>query len=188
MSSKLEKLKKSQTLASIRRESIDGLRIQGFVLAYSKDLILIQYVYDFNVDGIMVLRRSDISEIDTDKTDIFQTQILKDEGLFAEVDFQKEYDVKDWPTVLNSVGKDYGLVIVEDEISEDPEFLLGEIQDIKNNSVSILGFTGAANWHKEPTEINYEDISSFQAGNNYSKMYKRYFERNALTSGSTGRS
>ena len=187
MSSKLEKLKQSQTLVSIRRESIDGLRIQGFILAYSKELILIQYVYDFNLDGLMVLRRSDISEIDADKTDIFQTQILKDEGLFSEVDFQKEYDVKDWRTVLNTVGKEYGLVIIEDEVSEDPEFLLGKIQDIKNDSVSILGFTGAASWHEEPTEISYEDISSFQAGNNYLMMYKKYFERNALTSGSTGR-
>jgi hypothetical protein len=181
MSNKLEEFKQSRNLVSIRRDNIDDLAIQGFILAYSPDLILIQYVFDFNLDGLMVLRRCDVSKIYTNEIDIFQTQLLKDEGLFSKVNFQKEYDVKDWPTVFNRVGREYDFVIIEDEVSEEPEFLLGEIEDIREDSVSVWGFDGVADWDSEPTEMRYEYISSFKVGDNYSRIYKRFFERNALS-------
>ena len=80
MTEHLSKLKEGRNLISIRRGNIDGHKIQGFLLDYSEELILINYVYDFILDGLMVLRRSDISEIKTDKTALLQTQILKEIG------------------------------------------------------------------------------------------------------------
>jgi hypothetical protein len=59
--------------------------------------------------------------------------------------------------------------------------VLGEVVKTGRKSVSIHGFTGTARWHDKLTKISYQNISSFQAGNNYAKTYERYFERNALT-------
>ena len=36
---------------------------KGFVLASSAELVVLQYVYDFNLDGLMVLRVADITDI-----------------------------------------------------------------------------------------------------------------------------
>ena len=62
----------NKALVSIGRANIDTRSIQGFVLACSDELVLIQYVYDFNLDGLMVLRVSDISSIKCSATNGFQ--------------------------------------------------------------------------------------------------------------------
>jgi len=169
-------------LVSIRRDGIDENRIQGFVLSFSDELVLLQYVYDFNLDGLMVLRLSDITKIESDKTDVFQTQILKDEGLYSQIDFEKKYDVNNWHTVFSSIGSKPGLVIVENETqsdSSDETFILGKIDKIDQDSVSILGFSGAANWYEESSKMRYKDISSAQVNNKYMNMYQRYFDKNS---------
>lgn len=73
----LKKFKKEKSLVSIRRKDVDLESFQGFILGYSNDLIFLQYVCDFNLDGFKVIRRSDIEEIELGKTNIFHTQMLK---------------------------------------------------------------------------------------------------------------
>ncbi len=181
MTKHLSNLKEARNLISIRREEIGDRRIQAFLLDYSKELILIKYVYDFLLDGLMVLRQSDISEIKSDKTDFLQTQILKDEGIYSKIDFHAKCDLSNWNSVFSTLGSSHRLITIEDENPEYPLFYLGEIREIGAESVSILGFSGAANWDDEVSEIYYEDISCVQLGNNYANVYERYFERNALT-------
>ena len=189
MNKKLSKLKASKSLVSIRRDEIDGNRIQGFILDYSKELILIQYVYDFNLDGLMVLRLSDITDINSDKTDHLQTQILKEEGIYSKVSFKEVYNLSDWKSVFTNIASEHRFIIIENESQENidtPSFILGEVVKTGNRSVTIHGFTGIARWHEKPTKASYKNITSFQAGNNYAETYDRYFERNALTRPSSG--
>ncbi len=191
MKKKLSKLKKGKSLVSIRRDEIDGNRIQGFILDYSKELILIQYVCDFKLDGLMVLRLSDMTDIGSNKTDIFQTNMLKKEGLYSTVAFKEKYNVTDWKSVFDNIASKHRFVIAENEASDDidaPSFILGEVVKIGNKSVTLHGFTGTSKWFERPTKLKFNDISSFQVGNNYAKTYERYFERNALTRPSSGHS
>lgn len=179
MINKLKTLMQGKNLVSIERDDKDEQSIHGFILAYSDELILLQYVYDFTLDGLLVLRVGDITSIESDEIDVFQTQLLKDEGIYANVDFSQQYDVKDWPAVFSSLGKAYGFISLDDEDLQSPNFLLGELREIGEQSVSVLGFNGMAGWDEEASQMYYEDISYFQVGNNYAKVYKRYFERNA---------
>ncbi|GAB4185494.1 MAG: hypothetical protein Tsb002_09220 [Wenzhouxiangellaceae bacterium] len=155
--------------------------MQGFLLDYSEALVLLAYVYDFTVDGMVVLRRSDITQMGSDATDRFQTQILKDEGIYSRVNFSPDCDLTDWGSVFSTLGSSHHFLIVEDESPEYPLFVLGELRHIGSDSVKLLGFSGAANWDDEVTEVYYEDISCMQLGNNYARAYERYFERNGLT-------
>ena len=180
MTDHLSKLKECRNLVSIRREEIDDRRIQAFLLDYSEELVLIKYVYDFVIDGFMVLRQSDISDIKSDKTDLLQTQLLKDEGIYAGVDFCIECDLTCWNKVFSTIGSFSRFITIEDENPEYPLFYLGEILKIGVESVSILGFNGTANWDDDISEIYYENISCVQIGNNYANIYERYFERNAI--------
>lgn len=182
MFKRLAKFKKNRCLVSIRRENINDLMIQGFILGYSDDLILLQYVYDFTLDGLMVLRLCDITDIHSYKKDVVQTEMLKKEGVYSDVDFTKKYSIDDWEVVFSTIGKEYGFCIIEDENPDYPVFLLGELRSIGKKSVSILGFSGAASWDDGVTEMNYSDISSFQVGNNYATVYERH-AREALLSG-----
>ena len=66
----------SHELVSIKREKIDGNKIQGFIIDESGGLILVSYVYDFNLDGLMVLRKKDITKLETTKTDKLLLEVI----------------------------------------------------------------------------------------------------------------
>jgi hypothetical protein len=56
-------------LVSIERSNIDQNSIQAFVLASSDELIVLQYVYDFTLNGLMVLRTKDVTKVRCSATD-----------------------------------------------------------------------------------------------------------------------
>lgn len=177
LNKKLRYLKESRALITIKRKKIDGNKIQGFLLDFSDELILIQYVYDFNFDGLMALRVSDITSIESTKTDVFQTKLLEGEGILSKTKFEVGYNVKNWVTLINGLSSDFRFLILEDENPEYPLFFLGEISKANEDCVSMRCFSGAGNWDDELSEISFEDISSLQVGNNYAQVYERYFSK-----------
>jgi hypothetical protein len=87
---------RDRELVSIRRDDINANSIQGFILGFSDELVLIQYVYDFRLDGLMVLRAADITEVTCNATDELQKKLLIAEGLFQQVPFESSFDLRDW--------------------------------------------------------------------------------------------
>ncbi|MBO6620289.1 MAG: hypothetical protein JJ892_13235 [Balneola sp.] len=176
----LSNLKKSRSILSIRRDNIDSHRIQGFLLDYSDEIILLQYISDFRMDGLMILKRSDITEIESDKTDSFQTQILKDDGIFDKIQFNTVYKVDNLHCFFLSLKKinEKELVILENETSDPPIFCLGRVEMIGRKSISIKSFSGRAKWKEESEIFDFNDINSVQIQSSYIKGYQRYFDRN----------
>jgi len=84
----IKKYKKDRTLVSISRTEIDSNKIQGVILGYSKKLVLLNYIYDFRLDGLMILNRDYISKIGVSKTDKFQKELLIKEGIFERINFK----------------------------------------------------------------------------------------------------
>lgn len=173
----LPALARDRKLVSIRRDQIDGNSIQGFILGFSDELLLIQYVYDFRLDGLMVLRTADITAIKCGATDEFQKDLLITEQLFREVDFDSSFDLRDWRSILTQFSGRYRLIILEDEQPGDGLFLIGEIQKIAKNNAWLRHFSGAGNWDREPTKLPFSRITSCQVGTNYLNVYQRHFER-----------
>lgn len=166
-----------QSLVSIRRDSIDEHSIQGFVLAVTDELLLIQYVYDFHLDGLMVLRTQDVSNIKCDATNKFQKDLLISEQLLQRVPFEKSFDLSSWRSILSHLAKQYKLVIVEDELAQEPEFIIGRLHSVSNSLVSVKYFSGTGDWDETPTELPTNRITSCQVDTNYLNVYQRHFER-----------
>lgn len=165
---------------SIRREGIDPNKIQGFVLAASEELVVLQYVYDFNLDGLMILSRSDISDIQETKTDKFQTKLLKHEGLLGNVPFERTFEAQSWRAIIKQLSRSYPLLILECERGDKPDFVIGRLLKTTSAAAYVNYFTGIGRWLEKPVRVAYEDITSFQVGSNYLNVYHRHFERNAL--------
>jgi hypothetical protein len=163
-------------LVSMRRARIDSFSIQGFVLASSKTLVLLQYVYDFRLDGFMVLRRTDITELKAGKTDRFQRQLLATEGALAQVDFDYRAPIESYDSFLAAISPDE-IVIVEDEITEPKQFLIGTISHLEDGRATIRHFTGVGRLVKPLETISTGQITSCQIRTNYTQVYQRYFER-----------
>jgi hypothetical protein len=164
-------------LVSIRRKKIDPNSIQGFVLGYSDDLVLIQYVYDFRLDGLTILRTTDITDIRCNETGEFQKQLLVDEQVLQEVPFGTAFDLSDWRSIITQLSRKYRLMILEDEKAKPQQFLIGTIEKITTRSVWLRYFSGAGNWDAKPTNLLFKDITACQVGTNYLNVYERYFDR-----------
>jgi len=166
-----------QELINIERDVFDGNNIQGFLLAKSEELILVSYVYDFNLDGVMILRNQDISELKTGKTDAFQTQSLKNEGVFENIKFNVEYNINCWKVFFDNATKIHKYFILEEEALEDPRFSIGKIIELNKDHLVMSTFTGIGRWEEDTITIKYSDLTSCQINNNYLNVYERYFDQ-----------
>jgi hypothetical protein len=175
----LAKHQKSRNLVSIHRSEIDDNSIQGFILASSEELVVLQYVYDFNLDGLMVLRVADITEVRHSTTDKFQKGLLEQEGLMQRVPFGADFDLRNWKSVIAQLSKEYPLMILECEALEETDFAIGRVLKTTQASVQFQYFSGAANWAEEAETLKFKDITCCQVGTNYVNVYQRHFERQA---------
>jgi hypothetical protein len=140
-------------------------------------LVALQYVYDFNLDGLMVLSRSDITQIRSNATDKFQRKLLAKEGLLKEVPFETAFDLQDWRSIIRQFSKAYPLIILECERGDEPEFVIGRVEKTTSVAAYVRCFTGAGRWLDEPVRVKYSDITSCQVDTNYLNFYQRHFDR-----------
>lgn len=175
----LKQFEADGSLVAIRRATIDGKSIQGFVLGASEQLVLLQYVYDFNLDGLMLLRARDISEVTRSRTEELQERLLADEGLLSSVPFGYEVDLRSWRSAIDDLRGEHSIFILECELLDDPAFVIGRVIETGREQVSVKYFTGAANWLEKPVRVRYNDLTSCQVATNYANVYQSHFERNA---------
>lgn len=165
-----------RSLVSILRKEIDRNSIQGFILASSDEFVVLQYVYDFKLDGLMVLSKSEITEIRSTATDKFQRKLLAKEGLLKTVPFETAFDLGGWRSIIKQFAKAYSLIILECERGDEPKFIIGRVVKTTSVAAYVRYFTGTGRWLDEPVRVEYDDITSCQVGTTYLKFYERYFD------------
>lgn len=168
-------------LVTLRRDDLDDAAIQGYVLALSPALVVLQYVYDFHLDGLMVLRRADITDVNGSRTDRLQREMLAREGLEQRVPFDKAFDLVDWHAAVGQLSREYPLMILECEDLDDPDLVIGRVHALHAAQVDFEHFSGAANWDPELAEIALDDLTCCRVDSNYINFYRRHFERLALS-------
>jgi hypothetical protein len=130
----------------------------------------------FNLDGFMILRRPDITELKSGDTDRFQRQLLLTEGILDEVDFSFHAAIQSYDSFLASRDPDE-IVIVENEGTEPKEFLIGTVDHVDRGTATIRHFTGGGRLVEPYEEIATDQITSCQTRTNYIQFYQRHFER-----------
>jgi hypothetical protein len=163
-------------LVCIRRAFIEESSMQGFLLAFSDRLLLFQYVYDFRLDGYLIVRRSDVTELSCRDTDRFQRELLEAEGVIERIDFEFSAPIQSFDSFLSSRPANE-IVIVEDEVSDPQEFLIGTVSHVANDAVHINHFTGTASRSDPPEQLDTNRITSCRTSTSYIWFYERYFER-----------
>ena len=173
----LTELSQAKRLVSVRRRDVDDYGIQGFLIGISDNLLALEYVFDFQTDGLMILRRSDITEVRRTATDEFQEQLLKREGIRAGVEDAIPLELESWQTAIRQLSKCYPLMILERELGPVPEFTIGKVLRATASQVEFQTFTGIGKWSPKPVRLKYSQITCLQVNTRYLAFYQRHFER-----------
>lgn len=164
-------------LVSFRRDHVDNAELQGFILAVSDSLLMLQSVRDFILDGYLLLDRRHVTNARCHQTNRFQRDLMETEGTIANVAFNSHFDIDSWSVYLDSLAPDT-LIVIEQELCDPPFVHFGTYVDIDADAfVRMHEFSGAGNWGDELTLIPLEDITCIQSNTNYLQPYARYFER-----------
>jgi hypothetical protein len=172
----LDKFRKRREFVSIRRAAVDEHPIQAFIVDFSKELVLLQKVYDFCLDGFLLLRRADLTSVKAGSTEQFQRKLLDADGVTDQVDFDFRAPISSYGSFLASLEPDE-IVMLQNEHPDEPEFLIGPVVCVDDCSTSIRFFTGAGEWEETPREIELARITSCEVRSNYIQFYSRHFKR-----------
>jgi hypothetical protein len=165
----------SRSLVSLTRDKINSATIQGFIVDYDAEWIMLQYIYDFYLDGYLLLRRSDLTSLNCPASDAFQRHLLAIDGVLEHVDFDYRLPSGGLAALLRELPSNK-VVNLEDE-TEYSQFLIGTFLGIEDDIVSMRIFSGAGRWDDDPAEICLDDITSVSFSTNYTLAYERYFAR-----------
>ena len=134
---------KYRSLVSVRRQDVDEYGIQGFVVGVSETLLAPEYVYDFQTDGLLVLRRSDVTEVRCTATDEFQERLLKKEGMRPGLQGTMPLNLDGWRPLIDQLAEQYQYKILERELGPPPNLAIGQPVKTTAAQVEFRTFSGA---------------------------------------------
>ena len=170
---------KQRSLVSIRRREVDDYGIQGFVVGLSEVFVALEYVNDFQIDGLLVLRRTDITEVRRTGTDEFHESILKHEGGGPGQQGPTPLQLDGWRPLIEQLSGHYALMILERELGPSPEFSIGRPIRATAAQVEFQSFSGTGKWSPKTERLKYSQLTSLQVNTRYLAAYQRHFERSA---------
>ena len=168
---------RKQSLISVRRRNIDDYEIQGFLVGLSENLMALEYVHDFQVDGLMVLRRADITDERRTGTDEFQEKLLRDEGVRSGTQIQSPLKLDEWRSALEHLAETHEYMILERELGPAPEFAIGRPVRITAAQIEFQAFSGTARWYPKTERFKYSQLTSVRINTRYLGFYQRHFAR-----------
>jgi len=156
----------------IIRDKFSGNKIQMFPLIANEKFVLGLRVRDFTADGFVILKVSDITEIERNKTSQYFEYILKAEKQFDKRNDLINIDLDSWETIFKSLQDSNLIVELVDDL--DDALDIGEVRCVDKNSLKLRCFNTIGVWDDENIEISYENITSVVFLDNYSCIFSKY--------------
>lgn len=160
---------------TIKRYKSENLH--GFILAESKKLLALQYVYDFIIDGILILDKRYVYDVESSKSNEYQLKMMQHFGLTNAIK-PVNYDIKNWRNFFESALSQQPFCMIEDEFTGFDMAYIGKLEKVKKRHVVMHQFSAAGNWDKDKTKIYYDWISLCHLQSNYVNLYEKYFNLN----------
>lgn len=172
----INKYIKKKKFVQVRRDFIDDeAHINGFILDYSEDFILVQAEEDFRLTGYSIIHKDKFDSIQFDEIDNTVKKILKKEGILdAEYGIKKKIDLTDWKSIFKNLKKLNFHVIVECEDKDEPVFIIGPIVEIEDKTVSIHNYDATGVFDKKATKVKYKDITIVKFDERYANVFSKY--------------
>lgn len=163
----------TQHYIRVVRKKVDNYPMECIPVVLGEKLVIVQYLYDFQIDGYKVLRIRDITQILAGECERFQEYILKKEGIYDQIKKPAFTSLNNWETFFRQYSLNKNIVI-ECEKIEDGQFYLGKIIEVYSNFLIFLRFDALCEWDQEPKKIFYKDVTSVSFEDRYTNILSKY--------------
>ena len=151
--------------------------ISGFILAMSKDFLLIHLDLEFNFNGYAIIRKDGFDSLQRGKFQNARRRIFKAQGLLdSDYGIGVNISLISWQNIFEDLKRNKYIVIVECEDKDEPDFIIGPIKRIAGERVNIQNFDPAGQLDSTSTIIKYREITTVTFGDRYSKTLGSYLK------------
>ena len=150
--------------------------IDGFVLDFSKEFILIREFVDFTSKSLIIIPLNKLTKIKYDKKQKNFTRILK---LEKRVDNSLVFDkitLESYREIFKAIKKKYKYVIIEDVFEGESNFCIGEIARVNKESVSIFYFDIMGKVDTYTTTTPFKDITNIEYDSDYLNTFIKHLK------------
>jgi hypothetical protein len=157
----------------IRLNLEDGSH-EGFVVGLSDKLVLLQAIYEWQDTGAMVVPVDRVESIDVSDHHEDQVKILA----FNSVKRTKRYSgikLANFAELFKSLMPRNKFIVISVEDEAD----VGQIDSVAADHFVLKAVDPGGNWMDDELECPFEEITSVQFDDNYSRVLQRYVERTA---------
>lgn len=160
----------------------NSVNIRGFILKMTKEFLLVQLDNDFFLDGYAIIRKDQFNSIRSSKYEKAYKKILIAEGIFdTNYGIDKDIDLESWQSIFKNIKKLDFHVIIECENLVEPDFIIGPIKRVTQNSTSIQYYDSAGLLEDKLSVVKYFDITIVKFDDRYTKTYKKYLRTSKQT-------
>ncbi len=153
---------------------------EGVVFSYTDDFVFMCDLCDFNYDGLVVLRKSDITKVRHSEHEEFFENILKSENIIRKIRLQKRenpFRVNTMKRMLEQLQELKLPVIFECLYGSEATFQIGPIQRIDIDKIYIKYFNSKGEFDNELLEIDFNEITFLRFDSPYANMFYKYTDK-----------
>ncbi len=161
----------------VDKEDLIITHFEGIIFEQSNKFIFMNDTNDFNFDGFIVLRKTDISEIKCTDNERFFKEIIDNEKI-TDLIFQRrrnlEFKLDNFQGMCNCLKNLNLPIIVECKYGNDKRFLIGPINDVEDKKVRIKYFNSRGEFDIKPVSAKYKEITFLRIDSPYANMFYKY--------------
>lgn len=147
---------------------------RGYITSISKELIFFRETENFELLGLIALPINQLLSIRYNKNDRYYDFIMESEGekkSIKEDNLQKCHNFK----LLFKYLKDRDEYVIV-ELEREGVFIIGEIIEVKKNSVHIRYFDATGIFENDVRKIRYKKITKVIFNDRYIDVFRKYLQ------------
>lgn len=171
-----EELAARQAPVQIRRDLPEDSGLDGRLVAVSPELLVVAEWRDFLPYGFTAVRRRDVTCVHGTPAVERHARWIDESGQDGTQGASPAFRPSGWEELLRELRGRGEWVVVEDELAEDPLFLLGPIVDVTPEAVTLDAVDVELS-RRDREQVEFERITLVSWGGPYVRMYQRQSER-----------
>ena len=164
----------------VDHNDLDITHFEGIIFEQTDKFVLMNDTTDFSYDGLIVLRKSDISEIKHSDNEKFLKHILDSENI-TDILIQKksaiDFKLGGFKEMFTWIKNQNRAVIVESKYSNDDRFQIGPINEVLDKKVRIDHFNACGEYDLKPVSAKFKEITFFRIDSPYCETFYKYAKR-----------